>query len=171
MKNKIVALLGAMLVLITVSTNLAAQDKATPEEVVQKVREAAKTLAQSGQSALPQFNDKQGPWVWKDSYVFVFDCAKGTTAAHPIRPDLVGEDASNLKGAKGKKLMTAFCAAKNKPSGEWVEYWWPKPGEKNASRKVSYILQAVDTPYVVGAGIYDEKTSVADLEKLTASQK
>jgi signal transduction histidine kinase len=53
----------------------------------------------------------------------------------------------------------------------WVEYWWPKPDEKQASRKVSYGLRAANTPYVVGAGIYDDKTKVEDLEKLTSGAK
>jgi hypothetical protein len=37
-----------------------------------------------------------------------------------------------------------------------VEYDFPKPGETQATRKVSYLLAAQGTPYVVGAGIYDE---------------
>jgi hypothetical protein len=44
-------------------------------------------------------------------------------------------------------------------------------GEKQGSRKVSYALKAGDTPYIVGAGIYDDKTTMAELEKLTSGAK
>jgi hypothetical protein len=54
---------------------------------------------------------------------------------------------------------------KEKPSGIWREYWWPKAGEKDASRKISYFLSAKGTPYVVAAGIYDDKATIAELSK------
>jgi len=40
-------------------------------------------------------------------------------------------------------------------------------GEKEGSRKVSYHLSAKGTPYVVAAGIYDDKASIAELSKLS----
>jgi cytochrome c len=170
MKSKIIlVVLG--LTLLGASRFAAGQEKATPQEVIQKVHAAANALSQSGESGLAQFDQRHGPWVWKDTYIFVFDCAKGTTAAHPIRPDLVGKDARSLKGAKGTEFFPKFCEATTHPAGVWVEYWWPKPGEKQASRKVSYGLRADNTPYVVGAGIYDDKTKVEDLEKLTSGAK
>ena len=48
---------------------------------------------------------------------------------------------------------------------------FPKPGKTQATRKVSYLLAAQGTPYVVGAGIYDEKAKVEDLERLTGGQQ
>lgn len=169
--TKIFVVLGLSLLVLSLSNVSVGQEKATPQEVVQKVQQAATTLSKSGEAGLAQFNQKDGPWVWKDTYIFVFDCVRGTTAAHPIRPDLVGKDAKSLKGAKGTEFFPKLCAATTHPSGVWVEYWWPKPGEKQASRKVSYALKAANTPYVVGAGIYDDKTTVADLQKLTSGAK
>jgi cytochrome c len=52
------------------------------------------------------------------------------------------------------------------PSGVWTEYWWAKPGDKEASRKVSYYMAAKGTPFVVAAGIYDDTTTIAELSKL-----
>jgi cytochrome c len=89
MKNKVIlVVLG--LTLLGISSFAAGQEKATPQEVIQKVHAAANALSQSGESGLAEFDQRHSPWVWKDTYIFVFDCAKGTTAAHPIRPDLVG---------------------------------------------------------------------------------
>jgi cytochrome c len=171
MKQTMFAVLAVTLVLLTTSKVNAGQEKATAQEVVEKVRQAANTLAQSGETGLAQFDKKEGPWVWKDTYIFVFDCVKATIAAHPIRPDLIGKDTTGLRGTKGAEFFPKLCQATKTPSGVWVEYWWPKPGEKKGSRKVSYALKAGDTPYIVGAGIYDGKTSIAELEKLTSGAK
>ena len=145
------------------------QDKATPQEVVAKVREAASTLSKTRD--LSQFKQKQGPWVWKDTYIFVDDCDKKVVVAHPIMPERVGQDLTSIKDTKGKALypdVEAFCNAAKKPSGTWIEYWYPKPGEKQGSRKISYYLSAPGTPYVVGAGVYDDEASIDELSKLTS---
>jgi signal transduction histidine kinase len=76
-----------------------------------------------------------------------------------------------LQGTRGKKIFPEVCQATEKASGVWVEYWWPKPGEKEGSRKISYVLKAGNTPYVVGAGIYDNKVAISDLQKLTSGAK
>jgi len=76
-------LIGVTMALLNValSTVAIAQDKATAQEVIAKVREAASTLSKTGD--LAQFNQKQGPWVWKDTYVFVQDCDRMVVAAPP----------------------------------------------------------------------------------------
>ena len=148
-----------------------AQDSATPQEVVAKVREAATTLSKTGD--LAQFNQKQGPWVWKDTYIFVLNCDKMTQAAHPLRPDLRGTEISSIKDPKGNAIFPNpkdICEAARKPSGTWAEYSWAKPGEKEGSRKVSYLLGAKETPYVVAAGIYDDKATIAELSKLSSGK-
>jgi signal transduction histidine kinase len=147
------------------------QDHATPQEVVAKVREAASALSKTDD--LAQFNQKSGPWVWKDTYIFVWDCSKKVTAAHPIKPEMIGQDISSIKDAKsGKSLYpdsAAYCKmVQDSPSGVWREYWWPKPGEKEPSRKVSYYLQAKGTPYLAIAGVYDDKTAIAEASKLSS---
>ena len=161
--NKALVVLGVALLAFSLTSLVVAQDKATSEEVVAKVKEAASTLSKTGDVA--QFNQKESPWVWKDTYIFVVDCDKKVIAAHPIKPELIGQDIMTLKDTKGNTFLGASCEATKKPSGVWVEYWWPKPGETEGSRKVSYVVNAPKTPYVVGAGIYDDKTTVAELEK------
>jgi len=174
--SKIVAVLGLALLVSGLSRAAAGEEKATPQEIVSKVQEAASTLAKSaeakpGAAALEQFDQKQGPWVWKDTYVFVVDCGQATIAAHPMNPELIGKDAMSLLDTKGHPFFWQVCDALKKPSGVWLQYWWPKPGQKEGSRKISYALRAGNTPYVVGAGVYDDKAAIADLEKLTRPAK
>ena len=166
MRNSNIFVVVAALPIVALSSVAVEQDKATAREVVAKIREAARTLSRTHD--LAPFNRKQGPWVWKDTYVFVVDCDKKVIVAHPIKPELVGQDYASLKDTKGKNVFPeGWCDAAKKPAGVWVEYWWPKRGETDGSRKLSYSLAAKGTPYVVGAGIYDDKATIADLSKLT----
>jgi len=174
--SKIIAVLGLALLIFGLSHTAAGEEKATPQEIVNKVREAANALAKSAEgkpaaAALEQFDQKQGLWVWKDTYVFVVDCGQATIAAHPMNPELIGKDAMSLLDTKGHPFFWQVCDALKKPSGIWLQYWWPKPGQKEGSRKISYALRAGNTPYVVGAGVYDDKATIADLEKLTQPAK
>lgn len=144
-------------------------DSASPKEVVQKVDEAAKFLAGKGEAGLAQFNDKNGPWVFKDTYVFVFDCTgKQSLVAHVV-PAMIGKDLNTLQDPQGRNLGTLLCgAAMEHPGGSWVEYTWPKvvEGGKKFVRKISYIKKVPGTNYEVGAGVYNEKVPMAELNKL-----
>ena len=173
MKSKIFAGVAVAVLNVALCTVTVGQDHATPQDVVAKVREAASTLAKTGD--LAQFNQRQGPWVWKDTYIFIQDCGKKTMAAHPIKPEMIGQDLASVKDAKtGKSIYPdseAYCKrVKDSPSGTWDEYWWPKPGEKEASRKVTYHLSVKGTPYLVSAGVYDDKATIAELSQLSSTK-
>ncbi len=155
----------AILMGLALSGYCIAEDKAEPGEIVKKVQDAASVLAKSGEAGLAEFNKTDGPWVWKDTYVFVYNCEQGTIAAHPTSPHLIGKNMTGLKDIKGNLFFGQLCDAARKPKGGWIEYWWPKPGEKEPLRKISFMLQAQGTPYQVGAGIYEDAVSVQDLEK------
>jgi len=167
MKNsKIVVVLGAAFLMGVLPSLAVSQDKATAQEVFAKVKEAANALSKTGD--LAQFNQKQSPWVWKDTYIFVEDCDKNVMAAHPLKPELVGQDSLSIKDTRGKSVLPqGWCDAAKKPSGVWIEYWWAKPGEKEGSRKLTYLLNAKGTPYVIAAGIYDDQTSLAEVSQLS----
>lgn len=171
-ERKALLVLGVVLLAAGLVGAAAAQDKATPDEIVSKVQQAARTLAKAAATepradALAPFDQKQGPWVWKNTYVFVVDCVQGTIAAHPVNPELVGKDATSLLDTQGHPFFYQVCDALKQPNGIWLQYWWPKPGQKEGSRKISYALRAGHTSYVVGAGVYDDKLTIAELEKLT----
>ena len=174
--GRLMTICSLAILVCRLSCTAIAQDKATPEEIVSKVQEAAHSLAkavasQPAASALAPFDQKQGPWVWKNTYVFVVDCGQGTIAAHPVNPELVGKDATSLLDTQGHPFFYQVCDALKKPDGIWLQYWWPKPGKKEGSRKISYALRAGSTSYVVGAGIYDDKLTLAELQKLTQRPK
>jgi signal transduction histidine kinase len=171
--SRIFAGVSVALLNVALCTVAVGQDSATAQEVVAKVREAASTLAKTRD--LAQFNEKQGPWVWKDTYIFIQDCDKKVMAAHPIKPEMIGQDISSVKDAKtGKSIYpdsVAYCKmVRDSPSGVWGDYWWPKPGEKEPSRKITYHLSAKGTPYIVNAGIYSDTATVKELSKMSSKK-
>lgn len=168
-KINTLAVMSVALSMVSLSGVVLGQDKATPQEVVAKVREAASILAKSRD--LSQFNQQHGPWVWKDTYVFIHDCDKKVIAAHPLEATLIGQHFMSLKDARSNNLFVKnYCEEARTPSGIWSEYWWPKPGEGQSSRKLTYSVSAKGTPYVVVAGIYDDKATVEELSKLTGEK-
>ncbi|HQC72699.1 MAG TPA: cache domain-containing protein [Candidatus Competibacteraceae bacterium] len=164
--------LGFALALTLGSAPVLAADTSTAsaEEVVAKVHEAAQYLHDKGLAGFADFNNnKDARWVWKDSYVFVYSCRDDAMIAHPLRPDLVGKPILQMKDDKDKALFEELCKAGAKTNGGWVEYWWPKPGEGKASRKISFAHSA-DVSFKpdiqVAAGIYDDKLTADDLNKI-----
>lgn len=147
-----------------------AEEAATAEEAITKVWSAAKFLQDKGVSGFAALNSKDGPWVWKDSYVFAFDCRLDKMVAHPMRPDLVGRSIMQITDNNGKYIFKDLCRAAAQARGGWVEYVWTKPGAGRVSRKLSYAITAdiaFSTGIQVAAGVYDDKVSVTELGQLT----
>ncbi|MCC8991338.1 MAG: cache domain-containing protein, partial [Streptococcus sp.] len=99
----------------------------------------------------------------------VYSCRDNVMIAHPLRPDLVGKPILQMRDDKDRPLFQDLCKAGANKNGGWVEYWWPKPGEGKASRKISYSHSAevsFKPDIQVAAGIYDDKLTPDELSKL-----
>jgi cytochrome c len=166
------AALALGFVLAFFGTPRADQDRATPQEVIQRVQQAVQDLAKSGEAGLATFSSKNATSVWKDSYTFVLSCEGGRAVgiANPLRPEPMAQILT-FGPKSGDQIAAVLCAAGRQPHGGWVEYNFPKPGETQATRKVSYLLAAQGTPYVVGAGLYDEKAKLEDLDRLAGGRQ
>ena len=163
--------LAALTATLTHTVALADDGTATPEEVITKVWGAAKFLQTKGVSGIAALNNADGPWVWKDSYVFAFDCRLDRMVAHPMRPDLVGRPILQITDNNGKYLFKALCEAAENKHGGWVDYMWTKPGAGKVSRKISYAATAdlaFSTGIQIAAGVYDDTLTVEALDKMTA---
>ncbi len=144
-----------------------AGEEASPEEVYEMAVKAADVLDIMGEEALPEFNDPDGEFVWKDSYVFVADCSVPTAVAHPFIPELVGPDQSTLEGTRGNYFVADMCEAAEHPNGGWTEYWWPRPGYPDGEdfRKITFAINVPGQPYQVSAGIYNEEITIEELNE------
>jgi cytochrome c len=133
-----------------------ATNKATPELLMAKTREAAALLEQEGAEAFAKFRGKDSPFVFCGTYVSVYN-ANAVVLFQPIKYKLVGKSLADVRDANGKAFMIdVMNVAKEKGEG-WVDYVWPKPGEKTPSYKVGFIKQAKkgDQIFVINIGTYD----------------
>jgi len=144
-----------IVVLISCVAAAAWAESATKEEVIAKCEEAAKMVQEKGvEMASQAIGDKQGPFVWKDTYVFLMDL-DGKMISHPIKPELTQQDnLTQVKDTDGKPLFVEFIQVAGNRGKGWVDYMWPKPGQDDPAHKSSYIYRVEGTPYFVGAGIY-----------------
>lgn len=156
MKKRCIVIVSILIAMIIPATSAIAAETATKDEAMAKCKEAAQLAKEKGmEAALSAVNDKNGPFVWKDSYVFAIDMEKQTVTAHPIRPQLIGKSLFHIKDKNGKLFFAEFInLAKEKGAG-WVSYMWPKPGSNTPVPKVSYVLRVGDTNQVMVAGVYE----------------
>jgi cytochrome c len=125
------------------------------KQIVALVDKAAALAESKGKFAFPEFKKKGSEWFKGDTYVFILDM-NGTTLMHPANPELETKNILDLKDANGKAFIREFVETAKKGSG-WVDYMWPKPGEKSPSKKITYVKGAklsTGETVIVGAGIY-----------------
>lgn len=151
-------ILGVALVVLLVFSFVGsgtAEEKATREECVAKVKQAAKLIKDIGlEAALKKMNDPNGPFMWKDTYVFAFEDETYKILAHKS-PKIVGFMAKDLKDVNGKLYFQEFLdVAKTKGEG-WVSYMYPKTRGGIPEPKISYILKVPGEKVILGAGIYE----------------
>lgn len=142
-------------ILTTCFAAMAWAESATKDEVIAKCEAAAKLIQEKGIEAGSQaIGNKEGDFVWKDTYVFLMDL-DGKMLAHPIKPELTEKDnLLQVADTDGKPLFVEFVQVAGSEGKGWVDYMWPKPGEEKPAAKSSYIYRVEGTPYFVGAGIY-----------------
>jgi len=142
--------------------------KATVREVYAKVSEASRFLSQKGAKGLSEFENPKGKFVWKDTYVWVTQCEQNYCLPGPKKND-IGLDLSHVKCYKtGKYYILELCdKVTDHPDGAWVEYWRPRPGFSEPQRKVCFMKQVPGTPYQVVSEIFNDQTSLAELNKIS----
>jgi methyl-accepting chemotaxis protein len=89
----------------------------------------------------------------KSDYFWINDMSP-TMVMHPIKPELDGKDLSGFKDPNGKKLFVAFVDKVRADGAGFVDYLWPKPGEKDPVEKISYVKGLPEWGWVIGSGVY-----------------
>jgi len=96
----------------------------------------------------------------ENDYFWVNDMAP-KMVMHPIKPELDGKDLKGIKDPNGKYLFVDFVKVVRASGAGFVDYMWPKPGEKTPQPKVSYVKGFAPWGWIVGSGVY-----VSDLKAL-----
>ncbi len=123
--------------------------------VVDMVTNAIREIEKHGKDVFKLFHDPTGPFISKNSYIFVIDM-NAIELVNPAFPNLEGRNLLDLKDTQGKYLNREMLnVVKTRGSG-WMDYMWPKPGESVSTKKSAYICQTKigDQPVVVGCGVY-----------------
>ncbi len=158
-------LVAAVLLLTTTPVAASNAERASADEVVAKVRQAAALIEKEGDAAFAILADPSSDYVWKDTYVFVVNCDADRVMANPAFPERVGGDIKLHADYSGRPYGLELCETAAKAGGGWIEYVWLVPGGDTPKRKVSFVMSVPGAPYQVGAGIYDATVSVADLNR------
>ncbi|WP_157119438.1 cache domain-containing protein, partial [Azohydromonas lata] len=101
-------------------------------------------------------------------YVWVNDMT-ARMVAHPIKPELEGQDLSQSKDPSGKRLFVAFVETVQREGAGYVDYLWPKPGAQDPVPKRSYVAGFAPWGWVLGSGVYVDEVRAAALRFAMAS--
>jgi len=124
--------------------------------------DAAVTYARANgkEAALAAFNNRKGPFVSGDLYIYALDY-NAIGLALPFQPDMVGANFSDLRDATGQVYtQTEIALVKN--GGGFISYLYPNPAKNlTPEPKLSYVTRVDDT-YWIGAGNYISDITSAD---------
>ncbi|MDR3630987.1 MAG: methyl-accepting chemotaxis protein [Desulfocapsaceae bacterium] len=98
-------------------------------------------------------------------YFFIIDTG-ARIVMHPIKPELDGKDMSDFQDPQGKKFFAEMARLGKENGDGYIEYMWPKPGEKDPVRKISYVRLFKQWNWIVGTGIYAD-----DIDKALLAQQ
>ncbi len=112
----------------------------------------AYALANGKEKALALFNDRNGPFILGELYIFAYD-NDGTVLAWPYRPDQIGVNRLNATDPSGYHHIQAMVAAAQKGSG-WVTYQSEDPFRNNTYVEKTSYIENVDGTWFIGAGTY-----------------
>ena len=121
------------------------------------VNSAAALVAERGKEAFSQLRDKEGPFVFMDTYVFV-ETPDGIELVNPAQPSLEGKNLIDLRDLKGRAVIKDEINAAMKDGSVWIQLYWYKPGNNMPAPKQTFVrkVQSGDETYIIGSGFYTE---------------
>jgi cytochrome c len=135
---------------LLVAGSVVAAERGTPEEARALLDKAVALVETEGaEKALAVFNDRNGPFVDRDLYVFCMGPEYKITAH--IDVGMRGIDVATLKDPDGKEIGREMIALAKKGGGS-LEYRWVNPVTKEVEPKISFLKLAGNQ--VCGVGAY-----------------
>jgi len=150
---------------LCLSLTAVAGERATPREAHALFDQAVGYLRANGpDKAWHAFNDRQGPFVKKDLYVYVID-RQGTYVANGAAPDsLVGLKVLDTVDAAGNPLFRHMIAVTDKQADARIRYVWLNRKTNHVEPKVAWLHR--DGDYILGVGYYAPRSTADDARKL-----
>lgn len=119
------------------------------------VNRAADLIEAKGKAAFAEFRKPGSSWRQGELYLFVSD-VEGTVLFHGVDPSREGKNWLEERDADGRQFHKDFAQTVETSGAGWVDYMFPKPGERVPSEKWSYVCAVTIDGIVglVGAGLY-----------------
>lgn len=121
------------------------------------VNEAADLIEARGRSALVEFRKPSSKWWSGSTYLFAYDMQLNVLL-NPAFPEREGTNPRGERDANGKAMHDEFLKVVRSDGAGWVDYVFPRPGEKLPRRKWSYVKGVVidGKPAIIGSGFYPD---------------
>lgn len=131
--------------------------KPTVEMVMERVNAGVAVINKEGRSAFDKFKGADSEFIYAGTYIWIHSPTTGEMLMHSMKPKLEGRNVNPLRDKSGKLLFVEFNRVAMEQGSGWIDYQWPKPGEKKPSTKVSFVKLAEHNgeKFVVGSGVYD----------------
>ncbi len=153
MPRKLLSLAVAVTLMIAFAVSSNAET-ITPEMCKAKVKAAAALVKAEGDAAFAKLKDPNGEFRFAggQGYVWIHNL-DGVMVMHPIKPALEGASLLDKRDSEGNYFFVAMNEIAEDKGEGWVPYAWPKPGQKESSQKISFVMLVGEN--VIGAGMYD----------------
>ena len=121
------------------------------------VIQAAELIASQGEAAFPVIRNKNGPFVFMDTYVFVLT-PDGTQVVNAAFPSLEGKNILDLKDRAGNPVIREEIKAAQKHGNAWLSVDWYKPGQNAPAPEETYVVEvrSGSQTFIVGSGYYPQ---------------
>lgn len=86
---------------------------------------------------------------------FWADMADGTSAVH-IKPEVEGTNRYQTQDEKGNYFVQDTIKAGDQPDGDYIDFYFAKPGESEAKAKRGYVRKFEPYGWYIGTGNYEE---------------
>lgn len=152
-----IVMLVVLLICSTFSLGIAAAEKATKDDCQTLANKAAQMILTQGlEATLAQINDRKGPFILKDTYVFCLTTDTLHVIGHPYASkrwrSLSQQD---YLDPHGTLIFQKFVNVLKEKDEAWVTYAQYRPRQETPSIKTSYIMMVPGHSLIVGAGMYE----------------
>ncbi len=125
----------------------------TADQARQMVFDALVHLRTHGQErAIVDFHDRQGPFIDRDLYIFIFD-RQGRYVVHGALPEKDGTLLNAMAGLDADQLVADSWSVCDNEQGGWVNYSITNPVNGEVQSKASYVMP-LDDNRLIGCGCY-----------------
>jgi cytochrome c len=136
--RKMKAVVVVVLSLCLMASVAFAQERGTAKEAKALLDKAVALIKSEGEKAYPKLQDKSGPFVVKDLYVYVFTADNATVKVHPHAAGMVGKSWLTLTDANKVPFVQQIVDGAKKNGKGSVDYSWSDPKTKKVEKKSAY---------------------------------